>query len=365
MKVRNLLFLNSISLTQFKNYGKAPFMFSERIVGICGANGIGKTNLLDAIYYCCFTKSYFTRSDSQNILHGAGGFRIEGHFTLQNEALKVVCILRETGRKEFTVNDEPYEKLAAHIGRLPCVIIAPDDVQIITGSSEERRRLLDALLCQLDATYLQHLMDYNKVLQQRNGFLKSLAEKNSTDYKLLEVYDEQLTRYGHYVYQKRNHFLQQFLPLVTRFYNQIAGSTEPVTLHYESQLHDTSFTQLLNRLRPKDLQLQRTSGGIHRDDINAQLKEQPFKALASQGQRKSLLFAMKLAEFETLKQAKHFPPLLLLDDVFEKLDADRMHNLLDYVCVQNAGQVLITDTHADRIKFHFDHLRLSYQMLCL
>ncbi|THU38053.1 DNA replication and repair protein RecF [Niastella caeni] len=360
-----MLSLTNISLTQFKNYQQKQFPFTERIVGICGSNGVGKTNLLDAIYYCCFTKSYFTRSDSQNILHGAAGFRIEGHFTLQGDPLKVVCVLRETGRKEFSVNEEPYEKLATHIGKLPCVIIAPDDVQIITGGSEERRRLLDALLCQLDASYLQHLMDYNKVLQQRNGFLKSMAEKRITDFKLLDVYDEQLTRYGDYVYRKRKEFLLGFLPLVKQFYTQIAGHTEPLELHYESQLHDASFPQLLQRLRQKDVMVQRTSGGIHRDDINTQLNNQPFKTLASQGQRKSLLFAMKLAEFETLKQAKQFPPLLLLDDVFEKLDADRMHNLLDYVCVKNAGQVFITDTHQDRIKFHFNNLGIPFQLISL
>ena len=339
------------------------WVFNERIVGICGPNGVGKTNLLDALYYCCFTKSYFTRSDSQNVLHGATGFRVEGHFTRNDEPLKVVCILRETGRKEFLVNDEPYEKLASHIGRLPCVIIAPDDVQIITGGSEDRRRMLDALLCQLDATYLQHLMDYNKVLQQRNSFLKNMAEKHQADHKLLDVYDEQLIRYGNYVYEKRAVFLQELLPLVTRFYHHIAGTTEPVTLHYESQLHDTSFAQLLHKLRQKDLLLQRTSGGIHRDDINSTLHQQPFKTLASQGQRKSLLFAMKLAEFETLKQANQFPPLLLLDDVFEKLDESRMHNLLDFVCVQNAGQVLITDTHPERIKQHFEALAMKFQLI--
>ena len=360
-----MLLLNNISLTQFKNYQQKQYPFTERIVGICGSNGVGKTNLLDAIYYCCFTKSYFTRSDSQNILHGTEGFRIEGHFTLQSEPLKVVCVLRETGRKEFSVNDEPYDKLANHIGKLPCVIIAPDDVQIITGGSEERRRLLDALLCQLDASYLLQLMDYNKVLQQRNGFLKSIAEKKFTDHKLLDVYDEQLARYGDYVFRKRKEFLLGFLPMVTQFYDQIAGHSEPIALTYESQLHDTSFAQLLQRLRQKDILLQRTSGGIHRDDINSQLNNQPFKTLASQGQRKSLLFAMKLAEFETLKQAKQFPPLLLLDDVFEKLDADRMHNLLDYVCVQNAGQVFITDTHPDRIKLHFDNLEMKYQLIIL
>jgi DNA replication and repair protein RecF len=360
-----MLSLNNISLTQFKNYQHQQFPFTERIVGICGPNGVGKTNLLDAIYYCCFTKSYFTRSDSQNRLHGSAGFRIEGHFTLQGDPLKVVCILRETGRKEFSANDEPYEKLAPHIGKLPCVIIAPDDVQIITGGSEERRRMLDALLCQLDAHYLQQLMDYNKVLQQRNGFLKSMAEKRMTDYSLLDVYDEQLARYGASIYHRRNEFLQEFLPLVSKFYTQIAGQSEPLALTYESQLHDCSFPQLLQRLRQKDCIVQRTSGGIHRDDLNTQLNNQPFKSLASQGQRKSLLFAMKLAEFDTLKLAKQFPPLLLLDDVFEKLDADRMHNLLDHVCMKNAGQVFITDTHPDRIKHHFGSLGMKYQLISL
>jgi DNA replication and repair protein RecF len=295
------------------------------------------------------------------VLQGAAGFRIEGHLTVQDDPLKVVCILRETGRKEFLVQDEPYEKLAAHIGRLPCVIIAPDDVQIITGSSEERRRLLDALLSQLDPVYLQHLMDYNKVLQQRNGFLKSM----STDHGLLDVYDEQLVRYGTYVFNKRRAFLKDFLPLVVRFYQQIAGIVEPVELGYESQLHETAFPDLLARFRSNDLLRQRTGGGIHKDDIQAQLKGQPFKTIASQGQRKSLLFALKLAEFETLKEAKGFAPILLLDDVFEKLDEGRMHNLLDYVCVKNSGQVVITDTHAGRIKEHLENLGVDFQLICL
>ncbi len=196
MYIAPLLKLDSISLVQFKNYNQTAFTFDDRIVGIAGKNGVGKTNLLDAIYYCCFTKSYFARTDGQNVLKGAAGFRIEAHFTLAGEPMKVVCILRETGKKEFLLNDEPYEKFAHHIGRFPCVIIAPDDIQIITGGSEERRRFLDALLSQLDATYLQQLIDYNKVLQQRNSFLKSLAEKRQTDTGLLEVYDEQLGRYG-------------------------------------------------------------------------------------------------------------------------------------------------------------------------
>lgn len=360
-----MLQLTSISLTQFTNYAQQQFDFGERIIGICGLNGVGKTNLLNAIYYCCFTKSYFTKSDSQHVLNGTAGFRIEGNFNLNSHPLKVVSILRETGRKEFLVNDEPYSRFADHIGRLPCVMIAPDDVQIITGGPEERRRFMDAILSQLNASYLRQLMDYNKVLQQRNGFLKSMADAGNPNISLLQVYDEQLTKYGTYIHEERKKFLTELIPLVNRFYRQIAGSNELVTLVYESQLLYAGFGELLAGCRQKDLLLQRTNAGIHKDDIDITLNGQPFKSIASQGQRKSLLFAFKLAEFELLAAAKGFAPLLLLDDVFEKLDEQRMHNLLEQVCVHNDGQLFITDTHEGRIRQHFDKLQLSYQLFRL
>lgn len=324
---------------------------------------MGKTNLLDAIYYCCFTRSYFTRTDGQNVLTGAPGFRIEGNFVLQHQPLQAVCILRETGRKEFLVNGEAYSRFAEHIGRIPCVIIAPDDVQIITGASDERRRLIDALLSQVDSEYLKHLIDYSRVLQQRNSFLKSIAEKREANPALLQVYDEQMVRYGGPVFHKRKDFLQEFIPHVYTHYREIAGVDEEVTIEYESQLLHHSFEEVLARYREKDLLLQRTLGGIHRDDLDIRLKAQPFKSIASQGQRKSLLFALKLAEFETLKEEKGFPPLLLLDDVFEKLDEQRMHNLLTRVCSGNTGQLFITDTHEDRIRNHFQALGQPYSLL--
>jgi DNA replication and repair protein RecF len=358
-----LLQLNNISLTQFKNYLHGSFSFTHRIIAICGRNGIGKTNLLDAIYYLCFTKSYFSKTDAQNAHAGFLGFRIEGNFDSPVEPSKIVCILREAGRKEFFLNDEPYGKFAHHIGKFPCVFIAPDDVDMITEGGEGRRRFLDALLCQLNSTYLQTLMDYNKVLQQRNGYLKSIAERRVQDKSLMDVYDEQLIRYGDFIFNERKIFLSAFLPKVSGFYEQIARGKENVVLTYESQLHHTSFENLLHELRDRDIMYQRTHAGIHKDELAMNLNNQPFKNIASQGQRKSLLFALKLAEFEALKTTKGFPPILLLDDVFEKLDEQRMHNLLHWVCIQNEGQIFITDTHVERVREHFGALGVSYQLI--
>ncbi|HXB94900.1 MAG TPA: DNA replication/repair protein RecF [Puia sp.] len=360
-----MLRIKEISLVQFKNYSQRSFRFDGRIVGICGNNGVGKTNLLDAIYYLCFTKSYFSRTDQSNVFRGAAGFRIEGHFDRDGQPESVVCILRPNAKKEFMVNGTPYEKFSRHIGRYPCVIIAPDDIQIITGGSEERRRFLDALLSQLDPAYLQDLIEYNKVLQQRNGFLKSLTERRLTDENLLDIYDEQLALRGTRLFEKRRDFLTELLPLAGNLYSRIAGAEEPLTLAYDSQLFHAGFRDLLRQGLEKDLYLQRTGSGIHRDDIDLSFAGVPFKTMASQGQRKSLLFALRLAEYEILKAEKGFPPMLLLDDVFEKLDEQRMRNLLDRVCLREDGQIFITDTHPERISREMARIGADWQLITL
>ncbi|MET0300232.1 MAG: DNA replication and repair protein RecF, partial [Flavitalea sp.] len=314
-----ILSLRSISVFQFKNYQSSRFSFDERIIGICGPNGTGKTNLVDAIYSLCFTKSYFNRSDQQNVKHGEQGFRVEGDFELNGRPVKVTSVLRETGKKEFSADGQVYDRISKHIGILPAVIIAPDDAELITGGSEERRRYLDTLFSQLDPEYLQELMAWNRVTAQRNVYLKSCADKRLVNHYLLDTYDLQLSKHGSYIYRKRKEFIAGLLPLVTRFYAEIAGKDEDVTATYESQLHDSDLETLLKANREKDIILQRTSTGVHKDDLSFGLSDRPFKTEASQGQRKSLLFSLKLAEFELLKQHKGFAPILLLDDVFEKL----------------------------------------------
>jgi DNA replication and repair protein RecF len=357
--------LRNITVTQYKNYLQENFSFDKPIIGIYGNNGVGKTNLLDAIYYLCFTRSYFFKSDLQNVHQGKSGFRIEGNFQTDEGNQQVVCILRETGKKEVILNNEPYPRLSSHIGRFPCVIVTPDDARIITEGSDERRRYTDALLCQIDPLYLQHLIEYNRLIQQRNQLLRALAESLSTDRSLLDVYDAQLLRPGTYIFVKRQHFLREILPSIKDIYQYIAGDADDLELCYQSDLLMAPYAELLHHARERDLMLQRTHAGIHRDDIDIRLRGQPFKNIASQGQRKSLLFAMKLAEYEMLKTTKGFAPIILLDDVFEKLDARRMHQLLERVCAPGNGQLFITDTHQHRIREHLENLSADYGLIGL
>ena len=378
--------IKKITITQFKNYSFSTFNFTERVIGICGLNGKGKTNLLDAVYYCCFSKSYFSKTDGLNMQFGSDGFRIEAKTTapsypspegkgnledlsedenkeVRKKNNKIVCIFRGIGKKEILLNEIAYTKLSEHIGKFPAVMIAPDDIELITGGSEERRRFIDTVLSQMDAAYLQQLITYNKVLLQRNSLLKRFAEQGKTDWPLLEVLDEQLIAPGNFIYAKRKQFSEQLMPLVQNFYHRLADNGEEIALQYDSGLNEYSFHDLLNNCRQKDFMLQRSNAGIHKDEIQFQLNGQPFKTTASQGQRKSLLFALKLAEFELLKANKGFAPLLLLDDVFEKLDDNRMQQLLHWVCNENQGQVFITDTHKERLTEAFEKLNTAHQII--
>jgi DNA replication and repair protein RecF len=361
-----MLLLKQIQLTRFKNYEEAHFQFGKRLVGIYGKNGAGKTNLLDAIYYICFTRSYFNRQDTLNSRHGTDGFRIQAELVWQDKPETATCILRETGKKEFLLNGQPYEKFSQHIGHYPCVIISPDDARLLTGTSEERRRLIDSLLSQVDEKYLQHLIYFNKILTQRNSFLRGLTDKRTYDRQLLDVLDEQLLAPTDYIFSRRREFLVSFLPKVKHLYFEIAGEdplSEKVDLFYESELMNAELKDLLLASRPKDLLLQRTTCGIQRDDIDILLNDHSFRNLASQGQRKSMLFALKLAELEVLHKEKRFPPLLLLDDVFEKLDEDRMTNLMEKVCLQNEGQVFITDTNKERLEHYLRETGEDFQLI--
>ncbi|MDE3235995.1 MAG: DNA replication and repair protein RecF [Bacteroidota bacterium] len=360
-----MLQLQKLSLTQFKNYDWQQWLFNERIVAICGPNGSGKTNLLDALYYLCFTKSYFSRQDALLVQRGKQGLRIEGNFLKDDNKNDIVCVIRENNKKEFSLNGEEYKRFSEHIGKFPCVMIAPDDVELITGASEERRKFIDTILSQCNAIYLQQLIDYNKIMQQRNSLLKAAAEHQRLDDALLDILDEQLTGLGQSIYDQRSIFLQQLIPLSIEAYHSIAQKEDGLSINYDSQLHNRSLKELLKENRQRDLYLQRTSCGVHKDDLEIQMHGQAFKSIASQGQRKSLLFAMKLAEFELLKQQKGFPPILLLDDVFEKLDATRMHHLLEKVCKKKDAQVFITDTHRERLEKALTELKVHFQLITL
>ncbi|OWY24339.1 DNA replication/repair protein RecF [Sphingobacteriales bacterium UPWRP_1] len=360
------MYLQQLNILNFKNYGQCALQFLPRINLVCGQNGAGKTNLLDAVYYLCFCKSYFSATDAQNIHHGQDFFRLEGRFILNTGQDCTTLVKYGTGRKkEFSLNGTVYDRLSEHIGLLPLVMIAPDDTEIIKNSSEERRKLLDITISQIDKNYLQALILYNKTLQQRNALLKNFAERNYFNAALLETYNEQLAQPAMLIFAKRQQAVQLLLPLVQQFYNQLSGGRETVYCTYQSALEKTGFDTLLKQNLPADRQLQRTTEGIHRDDVDFTINNYPLKKFGSQGQQKSFLIALKLAIFRLIAQSSGKTPIILLDDIFDKLDQQRITQLVQIITGPNFGQVFISDTQQDRMQAIFTRLNIAYQLYSL
>ncbi len=340
--------LQKISLYHFKNYADTEFVFDKKICCFHGANGVGKTNLLDAIYYLCFTKSYFSSFDHQVIQQGTVGMYAKGTF----DNRQVDCIIRENNKKEISYEGNLYEKNSAHIGKFPAVIISPDDTILINGHSDVRRRFMDILLSQKSSAYLQHLIQYNKYLAQRNALLKS-AKRIGIDEKVHEHYKLKLNEHGAFIYNMRQDLIEELLPLAQDFYRRISQSEEQIHITYRSQLAEGTLYNLLEQYAEKDYYTQRSNVGIHKDGLVFSIDDFPMKQHASQGQKKSFLFAIKLAEYTLLQHALNKKPLLMLDDIFEKLDAKRSQFLVDLI-TQLDTQVFVTDTHEERLRASFD-----------
>jgi DNA replication and repair protein RecF len=345
-----IMFLKQLSLINFKNYSEFEAKFSGKINCFVGNNGMGKTNLLDAIYYLSFCKSFFNTIDSQNIKHNEGFFVIQGQFDRSGEENEVYCGIKRNQKKIFKRNKKEYERLSEHIGQFPLVMISPSDSDLINGSSEARRRFLDGIISQYDKVYLDKLISYNQVLKQRNALLKHFFESRSFDSEALEIWDEQLIIYGKTILEIRQEFLRQFIPLFNTNYKFITESKEEVTLHYENSLGEKDFKTALLTSLVRDRAVHYTTVGPHKDDLDFKLDTFSLKKFASQGQQKSYILALKLAQFEFIKDQKNTKPLLLLDDVYDKLDEARFTKLLEMVSSEKFGQVFITDTHAERIE---------------
>ncbi|PWG04752.1 DNA replication/repair protein RecF [Polaribacter aquimarinus] len=359
------MYLQRISLVNFKNIESQSFDFQNKINCFVGDNGVGKTNILDAIYYLSFAKSYFNSVAVQNIRHGEGFFMVEGDYLLNDRNEKIVCSLKKGQKKVLKRNGKNYEKFSEHIGQIPLVIISPADRDLVTEGSDTRRKFIDGVISQQNKKYLQDLIAYNKVLSQRNALLKYFAANRTFDALNLSVYDEQLTEYGARIYEVRKEFLQKFIPIFNEKYQIISGDKEQVNLKYKSQLHDFTMRDLLQKSLEKDKILQYTTSGIHKDDLSFQIGEYPIKKFGSQGQQKSYLIALKLAQFDFIKQQSKITPILLLDDIFDKLDENRVQQIVDLVNNKEFGQIFITDTHSERTENIIKQSNSEYQIFKL
>nr|WP_294896167.1 DNA replication and repair protein RecF [uncultured Pedobacter sp.] len=357
------MYLKKITLVNFKNYDEAELSFIDGANAFTGNNGAGKTNLLDAIHYLSLCKSYFNPIDSQQIKQDRDLFMLQGVFEKNENEEMIACGVKKNQKKQFKRNKKEYQRLADHIGLFPLVMISPNDISLILEGSEERRKFVDTVISLTDAHYLDELITYNKVLQNRNALLKQIADTGKYDPALLEIFDDQLIKSGTAIFDKRQLFMQIFRPVFDQHYKYLTDEAESVSLIYESPLLNTDFASLLKQTLEKDRILQRTTQGIHRDDLIFQVHEDmPLKKFGSQGQQKSFLIALKLAKYSFIYQQKGFKPLLLLDDIFDKLDDLRITKLMKMVSEDDFGQLFITDTNADRVKRIFAAINVDLNL---
>lgn len=361
--------LNSLSLINFKNFEARFFEFEKKINCIVGNNGTGKTNVLDAIYHLAYTKGYFNAVATQSIQHDKDYFMIEGNFEIDQKSVLIHCGLKRGSKKVMKKNGKEYEKLSDHFGMLPVVIISPADTDLIREGSEFRRKFMDGIIAMNDRIFMQNVINYNQILAQRNALLKYFAANRTFDKNNLEVYDEQLTSLGIEIFKKRDAFVQEFTEVFNIRYREILGKEkeemETVSLTYRSHLHDHDFSELLKSTLNRDKLLQYTSSGIHKDDLLFELNNFPIKKFGSQGQQKSLLIALKLAQFDFIKQQTKITPILLLDDIFDKLDDQRVAQLVGLVNDGNFGQIFITDTHPARTEETVKKVNKKYKMFLI
>ena len=359
------MILKSLSLLNYKNFDAYKVDFDAKINCFVGQNGVGKTNILDAIYHLSFGKSYFNPLASQNIKHNEDFFVVDGVYEKNERHEKVIISLKKGQKKVIKRNGKAYDRFSDHIGFLPLVIISPADRDLIIDGSEIRRKFIDGVISQSDKSYLKCLLNYTKILSQRNALLKYFALNNNFNKDSLDVYNQQLSDYGNSIYNKRKMFLEVFVPIFKSRYKSISNNNEIVEVQYRSQLHDNPLSDLFNININKDRMLQHTSVGVHKDDLDFSINGYPVKKFGSQGQQKSFLIALKLAQFDFIKKQSGDTPILLLDDIFDKLDEQRVSQIIKLVDNENFGQLFISDTHVERTEKAIRRVHQSYQMFQL
>jgi len=357
-----MLILRKLQLINFRNYADASISFGPAVNCFTGTNGSGKTNLLDAIHYLSMTKSYFSPTDNQNIRHHEAMLMIQGEFELNGEKESVLCSIRQGQKKIFKRNQKEYEKLSNHIGTFPVVMIAPTDQELITEGSEIRRRFIDGIISQSDHIYLDNLIRYNQVISQRNTLLKQANSRGFADWGSISVWDDQLAHYGQKIFEKRKEFIRGFEPHFNALFDAISGTGQSAGVSYESPLQDRSLSEILLQNRSRDLDLQYTSSGTHKDDLTVTLNGFPARKFASQGQQKSLVIALKLAHFNYLCELGFQHPIILLDDIFDKLDQGRVSRLMELITKGESGQIFITDTHKERVAAIFESMNIPCKL---